>query len=633
MNSVNTSFEMPSSPQLLEDESVKNALKQDSAFEIMSQRLKQSIKTCDEYMAFLNRKVHYEQRYSKEVLKTYTHCDASLRAGVYVTKNTVPDCLSTIMHYDEKINNIKEAYVKGLQTIVSELFSMSQHFSVLRKQLKEKGNRLEKEVQDAVTAAKKAKNKYASLCSDMEKLLGLDRDKSRITLQGRKTVSEQEDQLKSKIKEAEIDYQKKANTSQRLKNELVETHRPKISQKWKDLIVQFDLGLQIQLEKYAIYGESLIVGMGNQISPINGQESMRKITTTVDVEKALYITIKGNTSTVKESLKPVEFLRHPLYGSTATQRPQQQQQPYKPITSSKLRNVSNVSKISTVGENKSLPVPPIAMNVNTENSNSNSNSIIPVADNFGSSQHTYTTLDPSESPVISGPRPMDSDQFPMASEVLNVPISADNSSFLSNKSERGQLYGVPLEEVPHNADMIPNFVLKCIHLIETYGSQSEGVYRMSPNKAIFEDLYSNINKYPENLSLLDPPETPGSDYVYLIGSLFKKFFAELPEPLITWDRRYDFLQTSEISDATTRQTKLHNLVYDLPDANYFTLRDLLGHFKILEKMPVRMDAHNLAIIWGGNLMGGDAMTKEDIEAQQRVVEDLINFATDIFDYK
>lgn len=610
-------------------------LKSDSAFEILSQRLKHSLKTCDEFMLFLNRKAHNESRFNKETQRAAGHCQSSITASLFVTKGTIPSCMVDVIKYENKIFAVRESYIKGLETISSELSSIVQHFTVLRKELKEKGIRIEREVQDAIAQAKKARNKYNNLCSDMEKLVSLDRDKSKITLGGRKTVSEQQDVLKSKIKDAEMDYQKKAHGSQRLKNQLVDVHRPKISKSFKDLIVELDNALEVQIEKYSIYTESLLIGIGNTISPINGQDSMRKIACSVDVEKALYLNIKGSTAMSKESFKPVEFVRHPLYGTSPipTGKTAFNKSPANAVHQpSKLRNVSN----ATVESNKPLPtiLPAgvIAPMINLDELDK------PVQ---------YSSLDPgspalqksvepspSTSTGLNGPRPIGEERT-FSSSTLTVPAEDFNENASIASSVRHGLFGLPLENLQLNDEAVPLFVLRCIENIEKYGSQTQGVYRMSPNKTVLDDLARRIDQDPTNFELLDPPNPNevNDDYIYLIGSLLKRFFSQLPDPLLTLEQRDNFLQASMLSDPQNRKAQFHQFVYELPDCNYFTLKDMLKHFINLTNMPLlKMDAKNLAIVWSGNLIGGDAMTKEELDNQQRIFEDLIDFAQDIFTY-
>lgn len=641
------------SSSLLEENKIKAILASDSSFDLLAQRLKQSIKAADEFSNFVSRKCHYEQKYSKELMKTVHHCDHSIISNNIITGGSFIQSLEKVIKFDEKVNSVRDPYITALQTITDQLNSLVHHFTVLRKQLKERGNKTEKEVLDSINMAKKARNRYWNLCTELEKVRNSDKNQTKITLQGRKTNSQQEEDLKIKIKDAEDDYNKKANTSQRLKNSLINTHRPQIANDFKNLIIELDYAMQIQLQKYTIYTESLIVGIGNQINPINGSDSMKKIATDVDLEKCLYYYLKGSTVKTNENLEPVDFVRHPIVGGVLPKPPKQVK---------KSRDFTNSSKVSAPVPTN--PVPSFAASATSTQSqaqqkhlqssqtsqpnvNNNSDGFkvvnappIPTLDIEPIDPPSYTSLDPSRSPALNGPRPLDPDVNSSTTSFNDNSIrfntSSNNLSILSDSNTGGNLFGLPLESLEMNEEAVPLFVTKCIEMIETYGTTTEGIYRLSPNKASFEELKLEIDKNPQNLSLLEPkdPEHISSEYIYLISTLLKRFFAALPDPLLTHEQRDLYLQAAELADRTERQTKIHQLVFELPDSNYFTLRDLLGHFRNIIKLPmIRMDSKNISIVWANNLLGGNFESKEELEIQQRVIEDLIEFAPFIFTYE
>lgn len=654
------------SSDLLEEDKIKSILSSDSSFVLLSQRLKSSIKACDEFVNFITRKCHSELKYSKDLSRTVTHCDHSILANNIIVSGSFIQSLQKVIQFDSKITSVRDPYITALQTMLTQLESLSHHFTNLRKQLKEKGNRAEKEVMDSINLAKKARNRYWNLCSDLEKVRNQDRTQTKITLQGRKTNSQQEVDLKVKIKDAEDDYNKKANASQRLKNILVNNHRPAIANEFKNLIIELDYAMQIQLQKYSIYTESLIVGMGNQINPINGSDSMKKIATNVDLEKCLYFYLKGSTIRTNENLEPVDFVRHPIVGGALPNSATKQNPKPKP----KLRDFSNSSNISSspnntsslnstnptftnsTMSNKSTNIPTVSKattssNIPSSNAPSSTTFIPPIptlGNSSSTSLPTYGTLDPN-SPILNGPRPFESDHNGSTTSFTDNSINFSHSN-LSNSyindeintedyNSHGKLFGLPLETLELDDEAVPLFVKKCINIIETYGENFEGIYRLSPNKTNLDELKTQIDSNPHDLSLLDPADGTNitSDYIYTISTLLKRFFASLPDPLLTNEQRHLYLQAAELSDKSERQTKIHQLIFELPDSNYFTLRDLLGHFRNLTEMPrVRMDGKNIAIVWANNLLGGDFESREELGLQQRVVEDLIEFAPSIFTY-
>lgn len=638
---------IPNSAALLEEEKVKAILASDSSFQILAQRLKQSIKACEEFSTFIAKKCHCEQKYSKDVLRTVHHCDHSITSNNLVVSGSFIQSLQKVIKFDEKVNNVRDPYIIALQTMANQLESLVQHFTNLRKQLKEKGNRAEREVSDAINLAKKARNRYWNLCTELEKVRNSDRNQTKITLQGRKTNSQQEDDLKAKIKDAEDDYNKKANTSQRLKNSLVSSIRPRIANEFKNLIVELDFAMQIQLQKYSVYTESLIVGMGNQINPINGSDSMKQIATSSDLEKCLYYYLKGSTIRKNETLDPVEFTRHPIVGGLLPKPNSGASTLNKPKVTSpshvnKIRDFSNASSTPSMVTGSTFAVP---STLHTESNDHSAGKIpsLPLSDSAMTSP-SYSSLDPTRSPHLNGPRPLDP-----AMNDSNASFNDNSISFTADDSMNssqidltgglapptGKLFGVPLEMLDVNEEAVPLFVTKCINIIETFGTNFEGVYRLSANKNTFEELKDELDKNPHNLSLLDPkdPNNISSEYIYLVASLLKKFFASLPDPLLTNEQRDSYLQAAELPDKLERQTKMHQLVFELPDSNYFTLRDILGHFRRLIQLPrVRMDSKNISIVWANNLIGGDFESREELELQQKVIEDLIAFAPFIFTY-
>ncbi|VEU22862.1 DEKNAAC103967 [Brettanomyces naardenensis] len=615
---TNSRRTISSSSQLLDQPDIKRILISDSSFTILLSRLKQSIKACDEFANFIRRKHSYEEDNVRDVRKTASACRNSITTSCVPTRGSFVDSLLTVIAYDDKLTSVRTPYIKALETMYHELMSLSQNFTRLRKQLKEEGNRREKEAIDAINQAEKSRSKYKSLCSDLEKLRNSDQTQKKITLQGRKTGTQQEEELTRKLHIADADYNKKAHYSQKCKNELVDLYRPQIATKMKDLILELDHALQLQLSKYAVYNESLIIGMGNQITPLgHNHASMQETASSVDVEKSLYGYLISNKVERKSAFVPVEYKRHSVFGGLTPDG-----------------SFGNGRRIASAGSaTSSASVPPIVA--------------APVASFSVHPAPVYHTSDPraissssppssSEQTGLNGPRPMITSEQPLLTSELPVFPSGQIPTLdeESHSAMVGGLFGLPIDEVPHDDEMVPLFVARCIDLLEKYGSNSEGIYRSSPNKTKLEEMKEILDSDPGDLSVLDPPDVSNisNDYIFMIASLLKNFFSKLPEPLLTIEQGNNFLKAGQIEDVKTMHLQLHRIVFELPDANYFTLRDLLFHFIHLSQMPkVRMSVRNLAIVWSNNLFApGSATTTNDLHLQQRVVEELINAAPDIF---
>ena len=65
--------------------------------------------------------------------------------------------------------------------------------------------------------------------------------------------------------------------------------------------------------------------------------------------------------------------------------------------------------------------------------------------------------------------------------------------------------------------------------------------------------------------------------IHTVGSLLKKFFMELPDPLIPSSMHREFFTCARLTNEEARLSTLKDLVYHLPTAHYHTLRYLMRH--------------------------------------------------------
>lgn len=94
------------------------------------------------------------------------------------------------------------------------------------------------------------------------------------------------------------------------------------------------------------------------------------------------------------------------------------------------------------------------------------------------------------------------------------------------------------------------------------------------------------------------------------------------------------LTQAEHDDDTTRRDSLHAIINALPDPNYATLRAITLHLhRVIQNSSAnRMNASNLAIVFGPTLMG--ANTGPDIQDagwQVRCIDTILVNCYQIFD--
>ena len=88
-----------------------------------------------------------------------------------------------------------------------------------------------------------------------------------------------------------------------------------------------------------------------------------------------------------------------------------------------------------------------------------------------------------------------------------------------------------------------------------------------------------------------------------ITGVLKLWFRELPDPLMTYELYHGFVDAAKIENDRLRHIRLHERVNELPDANYATLKHLMGHLaKVADNGEInQMRASNLAIVFGPTL--------------------------------
>lgn len=597
--------------KLLELETIKTFMNTDGALEVLLARLKRSINTGDEIAKYVKRKAQIEDDHYGQ-LKKYA---GNVRTSLKNTKNkndSFSSNLDLIIEFDERLYSVGSSYVKALNAMHDEIVSLVQTVSRSRKNIKDEVKRKEKECADSILLAEKAKQKYYHCCDDLERLKMLDPNKKSFL-----KSKPEEDELQRRVDVADQDYKAKVTASKKLKDEMLMIYRPTNTKKLKNLILEMDIALNVQLQKLATWSETLIMNSGVLISPLQADKpSMKDLAATIDNELDLYNYIKKNLNNpTNKLLTPVEYTPHPTFAKNT--------KPAKPFFNNAATN-NHVNNNNSAHKSDSSPshlaaVPSLQQqklkSPSQSNLNAESKAAATPAESV-SSTFTYSSLDPSSHQSdLTGPKS------------------------LSQANQYAQpTFGVSIEDVIQYAgiDNVPLVVKRCIDVIENYGLDMEGIYRTSGNKTTVQHLKESIDSNFANYLLIgnniDPNNVLDAD-IYCTASLLKIYFASLPEPLLTSEYYQSFIETVKSTDETFIAKKLHHLVYNLPDGAYFTLRALIFH---LNKVAAhqhnnRMTPKSLAIIWGPALLNDNSMSPQDLSYKTKVVEELMLIANEIFD--
>ncbi|CCF57425.1 hypothetical protein KAFR_0C04350 [Kazachstania africana CBS 2517] len=632
--------------ELLNKPEIKKIMDSDVAINALLSRLKTSLLTCEEFTKFLRKKYLYEDEHTQELSKQYKHFFMSSSGS------SLKRMIHDILEYDGKLAHVKQSYIRALQKMYDEISALLLTITKMRKTLKENSRRLEKDVSDAIHSAEKAQSRYNSLCQDWDKLRMSDPTKTKLTLRGSKTTREQEEELLRKIDIADLEYKQKVDHSNSLRNTFITKERPRIVLELKDLILELDTAMAIQVQKYTIWTENLVLNSGVTISPFDkSSRSMKQVASSVTTEKDLYNFLNKynhsgkNSLLVNRNLIPVDYKKHPSMNKNTNVNttnkplkyavdPSRNSIPKRTISTHNespfISNSTSFTNPSQQGRNVSFT--PSLDTTASSNFAPLNRSTTDGKDirNTGADTSSFQSLDPGKQvariPTSSTALTEDSDR----------PIShvQTNTTMPPGTQTNFKTFGVPLESlIEYEQDMVPAIVRQCIYVIDQYGLELEGIYRKSANVLDVSRLKEEIDKDPANVSMILPPKNYSDSDIYLVASLLKAFFASLSEPLLPNDMSPDIMTCIAIEDLQTRKNYMHGLIYKLPDAQYWTLRSLLFHLKriLSHEEQNRMNLKSVCIIWGPTIIPPNQDDINDVNYQIKAMEVLIDAADQAFE--
>ncbi|CCD62881.1 GTPase-activating protein pac-1 [Caenorhabditis elegans] len=201
--------------------------------------------------------------------------------------------------------------------------------------------------------------------------------------------------------------------------------------------------------------------------------------------------------------------------------------------------------------------------------------------------------------------------------------------------------GVRIADCPTGSceDHVPMIVQACVCVIETYGMDTVGIYRIPGNTAAVNALKESLSNRgfdSVDLSKVESLDPRWRD-VNVVSSLLKMFLRKLPEPLLT-DKLYPFfIDANRISTHHNRLHKLRNLLRKLPRPHYDTLRFLIVHLSEITKHSDvnKMECRNLALMFGPSIVrpSDDNMATmvTHMSDQCKIIETLIHYNLWMFD--
>ncbi|XP_022079426.1 arf-GAP with Rho-GAP domain, ANK repeat and PH domain-containing protein 1-like isoform X2 [Acanthaster planci] len=182
--------------------------------------------------------------------------------------------------------------------------------------------------------------------------------------------------------------------------------------------------------------------------------------------------------------------------------------------------------------------------------------------------------------------------------------------------------GQALEDQLLTGDNIPIIVSQCINFVATHdGIMTEGIYRLSGTSSVIRKIVTSFTEDPRTARLKE-------EYtVHDVTGALKKFFRELPDPLLTSRLYKKWTEVASYQDHSIRLQWYQHLLSELPPVNYHTLKMLIGHLKNVADHSDfnKMYFRNLAAIFGPTLMASPDSSYIHAEYEIAVIADLLTY--------
>ncbi|KAE8295285.1 Rho GTPase-activating protein 35 [Larimichthys crocea] len=192
-----------------------------------------------------------------------------------------------------------------------------------------------------------------------------------------------------------------------------------------------------------------------------------------------------------------------------------------------------------------------------------------------------------------------------------------------SKPIESNYFGMPLATVVTLERPIPVFIEKCIRFIETTGLSTEGIYRVSGNKAEMESMQRQFDQ-DHNLDLVEKDFT-----INTVAGAMKAFFSELPEPLVPYSMQGELVEAFKINDREQRFQTMKDILRRFPKENYEVFKYVISHLnKVSQNNKLNlMTSENLSICFWPTLMRPDFTTMDALTATrtyQTIIESFIH---------
>ncbi|KAJ6035938.1 hypothetical protein N7540_000217 [Penicillium herquei] len=231
----------------------------------------------------------------------------------------------------------------------------------------------------------------------------------------------------------------------------------------------------------------------------------------------------------------------------------------------------------------------------------------------------------------SSPLQNESPEIPQA----DTQDSSENPATMPHQGGVRPILGLSLDDLSKRDGVaVPSLLTQCFLAVENFGLFFKKIYHQNSKGIHVDQIISSLEAGAPEVDLASP-ENFYHD-VDSVAALVRRFFKQLPDPLLSSQYYSEFIDAARTKDDIQRRDWLHALVQCLPETNYAVARALFLHLNKVQEHSAQNDMtiFKLAISFGPTLLHGysDSDKKKPIDAtlQIRVVRTILENVLQIF---
>ncbi|XP_041463647.1 arf-GAP with Rho-GAP domain, ANK repeat and PH domain-containing protein 1-like isoform X4 [Lytechinus variegatus] len=189
--------------------------------------------------------------------------------------------------------------------------------------------------------------------------------------------------------------------------------------------------------------------------------------------------------------------------------------------------------------------------------------------------------------------------------------------------------GPELEDQLLTEGHIPHIIKECIEFVYIHeGLEQQGIYRLSGTASKIQKVREMFRMNPKSVRI------SRDDFeVNDVTGALKKYFRELPDPVLTKEYYSKWIEVSDYTDHAIKLEWYKHLLGCLPKVHYYTLKAIIAHLiRVKEKERInKMTEKNLASVFGPTLMALPDSSYGNAEKEIAVIGDLMTYFMWLFD--